>query len=230
MADAYALRLSEAELQRYAFMAQAARTQEADLWTQAGIGPGAHLADVGCGPGALFPALVDVIGPAGHLTGVDGTAEAVAAARALVQAHGWANVEVREGRTESTGLPAGSFDVVMMRHVLAHNQAIESQIVGHLAELVRPGGHVYLVDIAASTMAVRPSDPDVDDLNAHYLRWHALRGNDLDTGLRLRELLDGAGLQVQAYRGWFTIIQPPQRGPTARLGGPGGNGRGRTGD
>ena len=28
---------------------------------------------------------------------------------------------VREGRAESTGLEPGSFDVVMMRHVLAHN-------------------------------------------------------------------------------------------------------------
>ncbi|MGH3755620.1 MAG: hypothetical protein ACRDRP_23590 [Pseudonocardiaceae bacterium] len=53
---AYALQLSEAERARYRFMAESARTEERAQWTAAGIEPGAQVADIGCGPGALLAA------------------------------------------------------------------------------------------------------------------------------------------------------------------------------
>jgi SAM-dependent methyltransferase len=207
-AGEYALRPSEAEVERYALMARAARESETDLWAAAGILPGASVADVGCGPGALFPALVDAVGPAGRVTAVDGDPAAVGQARALVEANGWPNVSVQVGRADATGLPAGAFDVVMMRHVLAHNGPGEQAIVDHLAGLVRPGGSVYLVDVFGDAIAVVPSDPEVEELDNAYRRFHAARGNDLRTGLRLDALLTRAGLEVVAYRGWFNIVRP----------------------
>ena len=53
----YSLALSNAEVARYQLMAERARATEADLWQRAGIVAGAKVADVGCGPGALLPAL-----------------------------------------------------------------------------------------------------------------------------------------------------------------------------
>jgi hypothetical protein len=95
-----------------------------------------------------------------------------------------------------------------MRHVLAHNGPTEQDIVDHLATLVKPGGCVYLVDIFGPAFAMRPDDPDVADLNDAYLRFHQAKGNDLLTGLRLDMLLERAGLQVVAYRGWYNIARP----------------------
>ena len=68
----YALRLSEAELQRYRIMAERAREAEAELWTLAGIAPGATVGDIGCGPGAILPALSKAVGPAGVVHALDG--------------------------------------------------------------------------------------------------------------------------------------------------------------
>ena len=210
MADAtgYTLVLSDDEVARYRMMAEHARAAEADLWQLAGFADGAAVADVGCGPGAMFPAIEEAIGSGGTLVGVDGEASTVAAAQALVDANGWANASVRVGRADATGLDAGTFDVVMMRHVLAHNGPTEQAIVDHLAGLVCPGGCVYLVDIDAGGMRLRPPDRDVDDFMAAYARFHAARGNDLQTGLRLRALLEHAGLEVMAYRGWYNIVDP----------------------
>jgi hypothetical protein len=59
----YALELDEREVERYRLMADQARADEADLWELAGIGPGARVADVGCGPGAMLPALSAAVGP-----------------------------------------------------------------------------------------------------------------------------------------------------------------------
>jgi SAM-dependent methyltransferase len=207
-ASGYTLTLSDDELRRYRFMADAARQTEQDLWQAAGIAPGATVADVGCGPGALFPAIMDVIGPGGRLIGVDANPRTVAAAQAMIDAHGWQNATVHVGQAEATGLPDGSVDVAMVRHVLGHNGSTEQQIVDHLTALVRPGGHIYLVDVDISMLRVRPSDPDVESLSETYRAFHAARGNDLEVGLRLNGLLRVAGLEVAAYRGWIQIFVP----------------------
>jgi SAM-dependent methyltransferase len=156
----------------------------------------------------MFPAIVTAVGPDGRLIGVDGVTGTVAQAQALVEANGWPNVEVRVGKADATGLDPGSVDTVMMRHVLAHNGQDEQAIVDHLATLVKPGGHVYLVDIDGSAFHTRPADPDVEELNEAYRTFHAQQGNDLLTGLRLDELLTTAGMDVIAYRGWFNIVKP----------------------
>lgn len=204
----YALQLSDAELTRYRMMAEVARAAEGDLWELAGFRAGAAVADVGCGPGAMLPALVGAVGEEGSIVAIDGAEHAVEQARALVNANGWANVTVRVGRAEATAIPAGSLDAVMMRHVLAHNGPIEQEIVTHLATLVRPGGCVYLVDTYSAAFGTQPDDPELAELNDAYARFHAARGNDLRTGLRLDSLLDAAGLGIAAYRGWFNIVRP----------------------
>lgn len=206
--DGYALRLGDAERERYRMMAELARVAEADLWQAAGLVSGAAVADVGCGPGAMFPALVSCVGTAGTVTGIDGDPGAVAQAQSLVDANGWGNVEVRVASASDTGIAAASLDAVTMRHVLAHNGPTEQHIVDHLATLVRPGGCVYLVDIFGDAFSFRPDDPDLTDLNEAYLRFHAARGNDLRTGLRLDGLLERAGLEVVEYRGWYNIAHP----------------------
>ena len=204
----YALQLSEVELSRYRLMAEAAKETESDLWQLAGIAPGATVADVGCGPGAMFPAIVSAVGESGRVFGVDGVEGTVAQAQALVDANGWSNVSVQVGKADDTGLEPGSVDTVMMRHVLAHNGPSEQAIVDHLATLVKPGGHVYLVDIDGSGFHTKPDDPDVSELNEAYRTFHAQQGNDLLTGLRLDDLLSAAGMEVVAFRGWFNIVKP----------------------
>ena len=212
---AYALALDQAEVARYRLMAEQAREAEADLWQRAGIAPGAQVADVGCGPGAMLPALSDAVGPDGAVTAIDADPGAVAAAGALVAAAGLANVTVREGRADRTGLAPASCDVVMLRHVLAHNGGAEDAIVAHLAGLLRPGGCLYLVDSDGSAIRTLPEDADLADLHQRYVALHAARGNDLHAGLRLGERLERAGLELVDFRGSYLIrpmppgIRPP---------------------
>jgi ubiquinone/menaquinone biosynthesis C-methylase UbiE len=205
----YALQLSEGEVERYRLMAERARADEADLWELAGIGPGARVADVGCGPGAMLPALSDTVGPAGRVQAVDADPAAVAAARALVAAAGLANVSVAEARADHTGVEPGSVDVVMLRHVLAHNGGAEDAIVGHLATLVRPGGCVYLVDADGTAMRVLPEHADLADLAERYAGFRAARGDDNRAGLRLADRLVRAGLEVVEFRGRYVIGEQP---------------------
>ena len=197
-------------------MAERAHAGEADLWDLAGVGTGARVADVGCGPGAVSALLAELVGPTGHVCAVDGGAEAVAAARATMAAAGLDNVTVLQGDAADTGLEAGAFDIVMMRHVLAHNGPDEQRIVDHLATLVRPGGCVYLVDGDLASFRTWPRSTDLDDLTGRYQALHAGRGNDLLTGLRLDRLLAAAGLDVLEHRGrveMVVLLEDGLRGP-----------------
>ena len=205
----YALKLSDEELARYRFMAESACAIEREMWASSGIVGGAVVADVGCGPGSVSAVIAELVGPGGRVLAVDREVETVETARALVARTRRGNVDVMVGEAHDTGIPPESVDVVMIRHVLAHNGPYEQMIVDHAATLVRPGGCVYLADLYARAFAVRPSDPDLDDLDDRYQEWHHQRGNDLATGLRLGELLQAAGLEVVDHQGRYQIFTPP---------------------
>lgn len=205
----YALVLSDEEVARYRMMAARARADEADAWQATGISSGAAVTDVGCGPGATLLEMAEVVGPTGSVVGVDADPQAVATARALIARSGVDNATVATGSADRTGLPEGSFDVAVMRHVLAHNGGLEEAIVSHLAGLVRPGGCVYLVDTDMTAMRMRGAGPDLLDLTERYIQFLRTRGNDPQIGLRLGELLSSARLAVLDHRGWYTVMPAP---------------------
>ena len=208
MAD-YTLRVSEVEVERYRIMAQHALERESQQLAAAGIVPGAIVADIGCGPAAMTVELARLVGPAGRAIGVERADEAIAAARDVVAQSGVTNVELIQGTATDTGIPPGSIDVAMMRHVLAHNGGDEQRIVDHLASLVRSGGSVYLVDVELSMLRFKDGDPDLHDVNERYVDFHAARGNDPQIGLKLGDLLANAGLDVVSFAGFFNIFPAP---------------------
>jgi hypothetical protein len=93
--------------------------------------------------------------------------------------------------------------------VLAHNGGAEQRIVDHLATLVRPGGAVYLVDVDLTALRIRPKDVTLDEMHATYVEFHRRLGNDPQVGVALAELITAAGLDVETYRGWYTIMEAP---------------------
>jgi SAM-dependent methyltransferase len=195
MAD-YTLRLSDTEVARYRTMARSALAHEADDWRAAGICPGARVADVGCGPGVILVELARLVGPHGVAIGVERDAEARAVAMRVLAAEGLRQAAVVEGEAGATGLEAASFDTVMVRQVLMHNGGREAAIVVHLASLLRPGGHLYLIEADPAAFRFDPDDPDLADLWARWLALMCRRGNDPSVGIRLASLLRAAGLDV----------------------------------
>lgn len=212
----YTLAVSEEEVQRYQIMASMAAQQERASWELAGIVPGAVVADVGCGPAATAVELAKAVGPTGRVIGVEREAGTLETARRLVEAAGVRNVELRQGDAEATGLPEATVDVAVLRHVLAHNGGREQAIVDHLAGLVRPGGSVYLVDVDLTAVRVLDGERELVELQERYVAFHRGLGNDPMVGLRLGQLLDGAGLELTAHEGRYGIIQarPGMRPPT----------------
>ncbi|WP_431962482.1 methyltransferase domain-containing protein [Nocardia sp. bgisy134] len=55
---------------------------------------GKTVADLGCGTGLAFPALLNAVGPTGHVIGVDNNASILAKAEQRVSANKWNNVSL----------------------------------------------------------------------------------------------------------------------------------------
>lgn len=205
----YALALSDGEIQRYRFMAQLAREREAQWWQLAGIAGGACVLDLGCGPGLVTIELAQTVGEGGHVVGLDREPDAVATARALLDEAGLPHVEVRRGDAWSTGLEPGAFDVVCLRHVLAHNTADEaSRILDHVRSLLRPGGCCYVVESDLTANRIDPPIADLVDLTDRYIAYLRSVGRNPSAGPMMGSTLVAAGFELAGRHAEY--VMPPR--------------------
>jgi ubiquinone/menaquinone biosynthesis C-methylase UbiE len=207
MTTDYTLRLSDFERMRFRLMAARALETESDLWERAGIVKGAQVVDLGCGPGAVLLELARLVGPDGRVVGVDQDPEARETATAWAGEEGLGNVEIREGLATDSGLPAGEWDAVMLRHVLIHNGPRVPAILAHVRELLKPGGHAVLDETDATAIRYeRDIEPEVHDLEHRYWEMLSRGGNDIRLGPRLGAHAEDAGFEVVERRGRFDYI------------------------
>jgi SAM-dependent methyltransferase len=205
-APAYALELSESERARYRIMASRAREREGEAWSRFGAVDGASVVDVGCGPGAVLVQLAGMVGERGSATGVEPNPGARAAAEQELASAGMKNARVIAGEGAATGVEAGSHDMVMIRHVLFHVGPHVQEIVDHAASLLRPGGHLYIVDTDGTAARATTTDPDFIDQWTRYQEFQRQRGNNVDVGVWLGSFVRAAGLEPVDRSAWVEMI------------------------
>jgi arsenite methyltransferase len=118
---------------------------------------GARILDLGSGSGRDVYALAQLVGPNGHVVGVDMTDEQIAVARRHVDWHrekfGYAtsNVTFHQGYIErlgELGLKPGSFDMVISNCVVNLSPDKPAVLKGAF-DLLKPGGEFYFSDVYA---------------------------------------------------------------------------------
>lgn len=110
-----------------------------------GITPGMRVVDLGAGTGYLEPYLSRAVGPEGEVLAVDVEAPLVRHLLARVAREGLANVQPRLGLYEDPLLAPASADRVLIVNTWHHIAAREAY-AGKLAQALRPGGRVFVVD------------------------------------------------------------------------------------
>ncbi|WJL96691.1 methyltransferase domain-containing protein [Microbacterium sp. ET2] len=134
----------------------------------AGIGlmdlrPGDIVLDLGCGTGLNFPLVRAAVGEAGHIVGVDRSADMLAVAQGRVRREGWPNVtlieadaaeldivDVRERVEAATGRPGG-VDGVLSTYALSVMRGSAGEAWARAVDLVRPDGALGVVDMQPPT-------------------------------------------------------------------------------
>lgn len=118
---------------------------------------GARILDLGCGTGRDVYALAQLVGPDGHVVGVDMTEEQLSVAQRHEEWHrerfGYArsNVSFHHGYIEqldALGLAPGSFDIIISNCVVNLSPDKPAVLKG-VYDLLKPGGEFYFSDVYA---------------------------------------------------------------------------------
>lgn len=131
------------------------------LLGQAGLRPGHHVLDAGCGTGDFLPHLAALVGSEGAVTAVDLAEEN--AALAADRADTWhlpCPTDVRAASLLDLPYPDDTFDAAWCANTVQYLD--DGELACALAELmrvVRPGGTLAIKDLDAHLITARPADP-----------------------------------------------------------------------
>jgi SAM-dependent methyltransferase len=209
------MQASEAEHARLIAVARRDSDHVREMCARAGVGEGARVVDVGCGPIGGLLELAEIVGPRGTVVGVDGSAAAIKTAREIVARSGHGNVHLVHGDVNAMAPAAiaddGSFDAAYLRFVLIH-QANPTATLRQVSALLRQGGQVLAHDYVEDARYPRYDPPVLASEQAfdlHTATRHR-RGAAADVGRRLPRLCEEAGLRVLDARGAFSVQWPAQ--------------------
>lgn len=150
-----------------------------------GIAPGQHIADLGCAAGYFTLPLAQAVGATGSVMAVDVQQEPLQTVNAKVAAAGLQNVKTIRADLEvlgATKIPDASQDMALLANVLFQSQKKDA-IVREAVRIIRPGGHVVIIDWKKGAGGFGPPDALRSDEGA-------LQRIAVDAGLRFIESLD----------------------------------------
>ena len=130
--------------ERLKVLGRAAWPHTLDLLHLVGLPPGIRALDLGCGGGDVTLELADLIGPNGHVTGIDMDDVKLDLARETATERGLAHIEFRAKNVKDWNEPE-AYDLVYSRFLLEHlSHPIE--LLRRMWAAVRPGGALVVED------------------------------------------------------------------------------------
>jgi SAM-dependent methyltransferase len=181
------------------------------LLLASGLRRGMHVADLGCGVGTVTALLAELVGPGGHVVGVDASAAQLARACGQPLAGGASVAFVRASATD-TGLPRGAFDLVYCRFLLLHLPRPE-EALREMRALLKPDGILVCEDGDLTSAGSEPPSA-LGAFADLFGRLGPERGVDYTLGRRLFHMVRAAGFPAPE----ITFNQPVlARGENKRL-------------
>jgi SAM-dependent methyltransferase len=112
---------------------------------------GATVLDLGCGAGTDLLIAAQMVGPSGHVIGVDMTPAMLKVAAASAREMGLADrVELHESLIENLPLPANEIDIVISNGVIDLVPDKEA-VFDEIDRVLKPGGRVQFADVCIHT-------------------------------------------------------------------------------
>ncbi|MEV5966098.1 class I SAM-dependent methyltransferase [Kribbella sp. NPDC051952] len=198
--DTYVLGRSDAEARRLILQHQVYGPLTRQLFTDAGIGRGMKVLEIGSGSGEVALLCADLVGPQGRVTGIDMNEEILDFARQRVAAVGWQNVEFRQGNLETLELD-DEYDAIVGRWILMYVED-PADVLRRLSSRLRPGGVLVFQESADLTTPAYtyPATP----VHGEVQRWMSppedLVGPTVNMGHRLYQAFIDAGLDPPRLR------------------------------
>ncbi len=120
------------------------------------LAPGEAVLEVGCGPGIDVFDLVELLGPAGRLVGLDASEVMIAEARRRVKELNFP-ITFEVGEAQALPFSDGTFDVCRAARLLEH-LTDAGRGLAEMARVTRPGGRIVVFDIDWDTLIIDHPD------------------------------------------------------------------------
>jgi SAM-dependent methyltransferase len=194
----YALGHSSRELDRLTYQATVFAPYTRQLLMEAGLSTGMRVLDVGSGSGDVSFLAAEIVGPFGHVLGVDRSPAAVERARARATRRNFQNVAFEIGDPAAMHFDR-PFDAIVGRFVLMY-QDDPAASLRNMVRYLREGGLVAFQEVDSTACRSWPVVP-VFDAAARWLA-EALRGSGArpELGLEMHSLFLEGGLPAPSMR------------------------------
>ena len=171
---------------------------------------GESVVDLGSGSGMDAFYAAGLVGPTGHVYGIDFTQEQLDRARRITTDAGLAHVEFREGRIEELPLDDASVDCVISNGVI--NLCPDKLAVfTEAARVLKPGGRLAIADIISER-------PLTDSIVCNADLWAPCIGGAAQQELYL-QAIESAGFTIAAHRvNAYEFISDQARNASAKYG------------
>jgi SAM-dependent methyltransferase len=167
---------------------------------EAGIAPGMRVLDLGSGMGDVALLAAQLVGPEGHVLGVERSPALLAAAQERIDGLGVTNVELVEGDvSQLPSLGGRPCDAAVGRLILMH-VADPSAVLRAAAALVRHGGPIVAMEYDMGWLPSHPAVALWDDTVEIVRAALAGAGVHVRMGLELRGAFLAAGLSAPQLR------------------------------
>jgi len=180
---------------QYRLQVDVSYPQHHDFLVRKGLSEAQYVLDVGTGNG-YFVGLLARDHPSTKFTGIDKNASMIKIARGINK--GFSNVSwIVDDVLKPTFFQAneGKFDGILMRLAAFHNPNIE-EILRSLNRLLRPGGHIWIIDVEMDYMKCSPKHLAFTRFKTLVGKLYEKFGFDGHMGSKLSGLLMNAGFNM----------------------------------
>ncbi|GAA2899226.1 class I SAM-dependent methyltransferase [Microbacterium esteraromaticum] len=172
------------------------------------LSAGAHLLDIGAGPGTIT---VDFASRVGRVTATEISDGALGLSRALASERGIANIDFSVEDVHALGFADDTFDIVHAHQVLQH-VGDPVQALREMRRVAKPGGIVAARDADYAGFIWFPLLPELDEWLRLYREAARLNGGEPDAGRRLLQWARAAGFSdITATASTWCYATPAER-------------------